>query len=93
MPRRAPAESTVVRLTGAAPSAAVCWVVGPAGTVLLTTDGRTWRRIEFPDRADLAGVAAADASNATITTADGRVFRTRDGGRSWLLQETPAAPF
>jgi photosystem II stability/assembly factor-like uncharacterized protein len=57
--------------------------VGAAGTVLRTTDGRAWRRTSVPDPADLAAVSAKDADIATVTTVDGRVFRTTDGGITW----------
>jgi photosystem II stability/assembly factor-like uncharacterized protein len=69
---------------GTSPSAAVCWLVGRAGTVLLSTDGRTWRQLPFPEMVDLAAVQAPDARTATVTTADGRMFRTTDGGLTWL---------
>jgi hypothetical protein len=68
---------------GAAPSGTVCWVVGRGGTVLLTTDGRQWRRLAFPVAADLNDVQAADARAATVTSVDGRRFRTVDGGATW----------
>jgi hypothetical protein len=68
---------------GASPSPSVCWLVGPSGTVLLSTDGRTWRRLGFPERVDLRMVTATDHDNATVTTADGRVFVTADGGQTW----------
>ena len=81
-------------LAGAAPSATVCWLVGRAGLVLLTSDGQTWRRIEFPvASADLVAVTAQDAQTATLTAADGRNYRTVDGGRTWTVQENPSAPF
>jgi hypothetical protein len=75
---------------GAAPSTLVCWIVGRQGTVLRTTDGRLWQRIVFPEAIDLVGVTATDARSAAVTAADGRTFRTVDGGNSWLpspLQE------
>jgi photosystem II stability/assembly factor-like uncharacterized protein len=68
---------------GVSPSPSVCWLVGRAGTVLLTTDGRRWQRVAFPEAADLAAVQATDARTATVTTADGRTFRTADGGLTW----------
>lgn len=68
---------------GASPSGTVCWIVGRAGTVLLTTDGRQWRRLTFPVTADLAAVQAADARTATVTSVDGRRFRTMDAGATW----------
>ena len=81
-------------LAGAAPSANVCWIVGRAGTVLLTTDAATWQRMVFPDsNADLVFVAARDALSATVTTSDGRTYKTEDGGRTWVLQENSTAPF
>ena len=68
---------------GASPSPLICWLIGRAGTVLLSTDGRTWRRVPFPEMTDLATVRASDAQTATVTTTDGRTFRTTDGGRTW----------
>ena len=68
---------------GAAPGGTVCWVVGRGGTVLLTTDGRQWRRLASPTVADLNGVQATDARTATVTSVDGRRFRTTDAGASW----------
>ena len=81
-------------LAGAAPSPSVCWIVGRGGVVLHSVDGVTWRRVDVPDpAAHLTAVAAADARTATVTAADGRRYRTVDGGRTWTLQENPAAPF
>jgi hypothetical protein len=68
---------------GASPSPSVCWLVGPSGTVLLSTDGGSWRRIAFPEAADLRSVTSTDHENAAVTTADGRVFVTSDGGQTW----------
>jgi hypothetical protein len=84
---------TVDALAGSAPSADVAWLVGRAGTVLRTTDGQQWARVPFPDTADLTAILAVSALEATVTTADGRRFRTRDGGLTWALQESPAPPF
>jgi putative zinc finger protein len=79
---------------GSSPAPTVCWVVGTRGVVLLSIDGQTWRRLEFPDpAADLVRVIATDANSATVTAADGRVFRTANGGRAWTPQEKPPAPF
>jgi hypothetical protein len=75
-------------IAGAAPSPTVCWIVGRAGTVLRSTDGLQFQRIAFPERADLVAIQATDALTATVTTADGRRFRTFDGGQTWPpLQE------
>jgi photosystem II stability/assembly factor-like uncharacterized protein len=75
-----------VILNGAAPSPSVCWLVGRTGIVLLSTDGVTFRRVFFPDVSDLRSVLAIDERDATITTTDGRVFKTDDGGRTWELK-------
>jgi Putative zinc-finger len=77
------AESGVLLTAGAAPAANVCWLVGRAGAVILSTDGRVWRRLTFPEQVDLTAVTATDARTATVTTADGRRFGTADGGRTW----------
>lgn len=70
-------------LAGAAPSPAACWVVGAAGTVLLTVDGERWERRPFPLAVDLTAVEASSSREATITTRDGQRFETLDGGRTW----------
>jgi hypothetical protein len=75
--------ATETLTAGASPSPSVCWLVGPSGTVLLSTDGRSWRRVRFPETVDLHAVTATDHENATVTTADGRVFVTADGGQTW----------
>jgi photosystem II stability/assembly factor-like uncharacterized protein len=81
-------------LAGSSPAPAVCWIVGRSGLVLLTEDAQVWRRLSFPDLAvDLVNVTARDAREATVTAADGRTYRTGDAGRTWAVQENPAAPF
>jgi hypothetical protein len=69
--------------SGSSPSPSVCWLVGPQGIVLRTTDGRSWTRVPFPEAVPLASVRATDDQTATVTTADGRQFVTEDGGRTW----------
>jgi photosystem II stability/assembly factor-like uncharacterized protein len=69
---------------GSSPSTDVCWLVGRVGLVLRTTDaGRQWERAPFPETVDITAVAASNALNATVTSADGRRFQTTDGGRTW----------
>jgi hypothetical protein len=77
-------EGISAQLTaGASPSASIIWLVGKSGLVLLTTDSRSWRRVPFPEAVDLTGVEASGDTNATVTTADARVFTTSDGGLTW----------
>jgi len=68
---------------GAAPSSAVCWLVGRTGAVLLSSDGRSWRRVPFPEAIDLVSVSAVDGKTATVFAAGGRKFTTTDGGVNW----------
>jgi hypothetical protein len=85
--------ASVPLTAGSAPSERVCWLAGRSGTVLRSTDGETWARVWFPETVDLVAITASDAQTASVTSADGRTFRTADGGRTWSLQEVPAAPF
>jgi cytoskeletal protein RodZ len=68
---------------GSSPSPLVAWFIGRQGYVLVTSGGDRWRRVIFPETADLASVNARSEREAEVTTADGRVFATVDGGQSW----------
>jgi len=57
--------------------------VSPGGAVFLSTDGRSWRRVAFPEIEDLRAVTATDNENATVTTVGGRTFVTTDAGQTW----------
>jgi photosystem II stability/assembly factor-like uncharacterized protein len=74
---------TAMLTAGTSPAPSICWLVGREGTVLLSTDGRSWRRLAFPEATDLASILATDDKSATVTASDGRVFRTTDGGQTW----------
>jgi hypothetical protein len=76
-------DPAVTLSAGSAPSALVCWLVGPQGVILVTSDGVHFVRAPFTESTDLVSVSAADAQHATVTTADGRPFTTADGGASW----------
>lgn len=92
--RAQPTGTSTDLLAGSSPDGTVCWIVGREGVVLLSTDGESWRRLEAPDKnVDLIAVIARDGTVATVTAADGRTYRTIDAGRTWTLQENPAAPF
>ncbi|HVQ12434.1 MAG TPA: hypothetical protein VMS40_02545, partial [Vicinamibacterales bacterium] len=73
-------------IAGAASSATVCWLVGARGAVYVTTDGTRFTRLPFTEVVDLTSVFATDALTATVSSADGRSWRTTDGGRSWNRQ-------
>jgi hypothetical protein len=73
-----------LRLTaGSAPSPMVCWLVGPSGVVLRATDRLHFERLTFPEMVDLVAVRAVNGQDASVTTRDGRVFATSDGGTTW----------
>jgi hypothetical protein len=78
-----PIPVTPLLAGGSAPANTVCWLAGRAGTVLLSTDGTTFRQVTKPADADLVSVRATDARSATVRTADGRTFTTTDGGLTW----------
>jgi len=80
-----------------APSERVAWVSGHAAAVLRTTNGgETWERLTVPgaaaDSLQFRDVHAVDARVAYLLAAGpgarSRIYKTTDGGRSWLLQFT-----
>jgi hypothetical protein len=78
------ATGAAVTLTaGVSPAPSVCWLVGPGGVVLVTTDGRSWERLSFPEVVDLVAIRATDDKTATVTAADGRRFTTTNRGQTW----------
>jgi len=76
-------ESTTELTAGSAPTPFVCWLVGRAGAVLLSSDGRRFVRLPYPTPTDLVAVQATDARSAIVTEAGGRTYRTTDGGTTW----------
>jgi photosystem II stability/assembly factor-like uncharacterized protein len=81
--QRQPTGAAGTLTAGVAPAPATCWLVGRSGIVLLSTDGRTWQRVVFPDTIDLVAIRASDGANATVTAAGGRTFTTADAGKTW----------
>ena len=77
------ADEGVTLTAGVAPSTIACWLVGRAGAIVRTIDGRAWQRVRFPEPLDFTAVVAGDARTATVTAADGRQFATTDGGTTW----------
>jgi hypothetical protein len=81
IPVRPPSNESITG--GTAVSRSICWLIGRSGLVLITVDGSTFARVDLPERVDVTAIAATDARTATVTTADGRRFRTDDSGRNW----------
>jgi photosystem II stability/assembly factor-like uncharacterized protein len=78
-----PVAGTNQLVAGFAPSPTVCWMVGRQGLILRYQDQGGWQRRTAPGAVDLVSVIALDADHATVSTADGRQFRTEDGGQTW----------
>jgi hypothetical protein len=72
--------------SNSSPSPGIIWFVGRGGVVLLSVDGQTVTRLPFPETTDLTAVTASSAQIAVVTTVDGRMFRTEDGGKTWRRQ-------
>lgn len=70
---------------GSSPAEGVCWLAGEDGAVLVSDDGRSFRRVSAPVSAPVVSVVAEDGQSAVVATADGRRFATRDQGRTWTL--------
>ena len=68
---------------GVSPSGTICWFIGKDGVVLVTAEGSIFAKVDLPVRVDVASITATDARSATVTTVDGRTFRTDDSGRNW----------
>ena len=69
---------------GAALSESVCWVVGRAGTILVTIDGgSTWQKVSSPTNSDLLRASATSPKDATVYGTRGETFSTSDGGNTW----------
>ena len=73
----------------------IAWVSGVGGTYAVTTDGgETWRSGVVPgaDSLEFRDVEAVSESIAYLLAAGpgdrSRIYKTRDGGRSWSLQFT-----
>ena len=61
------------------------WLVGSGGLVL-RRPAAGWRAVSAPVMVDLVGVSDAGATSVTVRTADGRQFRTTDGGVTWMVR-------
>ncbi len=60
--------------------------VGQRGHVIGSLDGKSWVQVPTPTRAALTAVTFADTENGWAVGHDAVIIRTRDGGRSWVLQ-------
>lgn len=72
-------------VSGAAPNASVCWLIGRLGAVFVSKNGDAFKRVTFPESIDLASILALDDLRATVIASDGRSFITEDGGQTWRI--------
>jgi len=87
-------SGTTARLQAVSPvNASVVWVSGVRGTYARTVDGgRTWRAGVVPggDSLEFRDVHAVDSSTAYLLAAGrgaaSRIYKTVDGGATWMLQ-------
>ena len=81
-PATLPESATLT--AGSSPSRSICWLVGRAGSIYVTTDGLRFVRVPFTDRTDFVSIRATDGRHATVVTIDGRTMRTEDQGVTWI---------
>lgn len=90
-----PASCAATQATdGVSPSPArvqLAWAVGEAGTIIATSDGRTWEAQRAPTEDDLLDVAACDPLHAWAVGLGGTIVATTDGGLTWHKQMAPLA--
>lgn len=93
-------SNVTARLRGvSAPGAQVAWASGAGGTILRTLDGgATWKRRTIPgtETLDFRDVDAFSDSVAYVLSIGpgeaSRIYKTMDGGLSWVLQHTNREP-
>jgi photosystem II stability/assembly factor-like uncharacterized protein len=91
---------TDVQLRGiSAVSDKVAWASGASGTVLRTIDGgTTWVKLNVPgaETLDFRDIQGFDQSTAFVLSIgpgeQSRIYKTTDGGKTWLLQFTNKDP-
>lgn len=59
------------------------YVVGESGTLLKTTNRFDWNPLSFPENSLLTGIVFKDQDIGWISTNQGKIFKTENGGNSW----------
>jgi len=68
------------------PDGALHWRITERGALERSTDaGTTWHAVNVGVTATFTTIQAPEPRTALVTTTDGRVFRTLDGGATWQL--------
>ena len=75
-------------IAGSAPSNAVCWIIGRAGTILKTIDGGShWSKVAWPNPEEINGIQGMDGMHAIVYDGTAGIpgrFTTNDGGVTWF---------
>lgn len=68
------------------------WVGGSGGNLYHSADsGQTWNKVallsnSMTPESDIVRIDFSDAQNGLLTTANGRIWTTSDGGKNWQLK-------
>jgi photosystem II stability/assembly factor-like uncharacterized protein len=60
--------------------------VGDRGNIVASNDGANWAQVSVPVRATLTGVEFTDEKHGWAVGHDAAILHTKDGGRTWQLQ-------
>ncbi len=74
-------------LTDAVKTEAGYVAVGQRGHILLSENGRDWEQVPVPVNSTLTSVHFANRQHGWAGGHDATILRTRDGGRSWEVQQ------
>ena len=71
-------------IIGAAPSGSACWLVDAHGRIVRREANGEWQSVTSPSAGSpIKGMDARSATDATLSTVDGRRYETTDGGVTW----------
>jgi len=71
----------------------VGWAVGAAGTILRYQEELGWQRWDSPTDKELAAIYFLSPELGWVVGENGTVFRTDDGGRTWLAQASGTSEY
>ncbi len=60
--------------------------VGDHGEILASNDGRNWAQLPVPVNAPLSAISFSDAQDGWVVGHDAVILHSRDGGKTWTLQ-------
>ncbi len=82
--RQAPQAPQAPAREAVSPDPLIRWRILPTRRLERSTNGgKSWEPVPFPQPIGLTAVRAPSANSAIVTAADGRQFRTEDGGKTW----------